>query len=84
MIRYELIPNGSQKSFNGKAIVELMDDGTKTLYSYGLPVVRRLTDGKLVRLYDGYTATTGKHIKVFCGLSKQEYLSLELNDNIKL
>lgn len=76
MKRYELIPTNNRKSFYGKAIIEIADDGTETLYSYGTPIIKRLPDGELVRLYDGWTNTTGTHIKSFCGLSKQEFLKL--------
>lgn len=73
---YELIPTNGQKSFYGKAKVIIADDGTETLYSYDTPIIKRLDNGKLIKLYDGWTRTTGKHIKAFCGLNKTEYMSL--------
>jgi hypothetical protein len=73
---YELIPTSRQKSFYGKAKVIIADDGTETLYSYDTPIIKRLDNGKLVKLYDGWSQTTGKHIKAFCGLNKAEYMSL--------
>lgn len=76
MRKYELIPMTGQKSFYGKAVVVVEDNGTETLYSYGTPIVKRLVSGELVKMWDGWTATTGKHIKAFCGLSKAEYMSL--------
>ena len=30
----------------------------------------------LVRLWDGWSATTGRHIKAFCGLNKAAYMAL--------
>lgn len=76
MRKYELVPMTGQKSFYGKAVVVVEDNGTETLYSYGTPIVKRLVSGELVKMWDGWTATTGKHIKAFCGLSKAEYMSL--------
>ena len=47
-----------------------------TLYSYNTPIIKKLVDGSLVKLWEGWTATTGRHIKAFCGLSKTEYMNL--------
>lgn len=75
MNSYELTPM-HQKSFWGKAVVKVSHDGTETLYSYGTPIISRLPDGQLVKLWRGWSATTGKHIKAFCGLNKREYTAL--------
>ena len=77
MIVYDLKPINNQKSFYNKAIVTI-ENGVETLYSYNTPIIKRLANGTLVRLYDDWTATTGKHIKAFCGLNKQEFLKIEL------
>lgn len=76
MKRYELIPNDGGKSFYGKAIVEVAQDGTETLYSYNTPIIKRLVSGELVKLWSGWSATTGRHIAAFCGLNKAEYMNL--------
>lgn len=76
MKRYELIPHDGHKSFYGKAIVEVAQDGTETLYSYNTPIIKRLVSGELVKLWSGWSATTGRHIAAFCGLNKAEYMSL--------
>lgn len=76
MKEYELKPTDGRKSFYGKAVVMVEDNGTETLFSYGTPILKRLVSGELVKLWDGWTATTGRHIKAFCGLSKAEYMSL--------
>lgn len=76
MSKYELRPTDERKSFYGKAVVMVEDNGTETLYSYNTPIIKRLVSGELVKLWDGWTATTGRHIKAFCGLSKAEYMSL--------
>lgn len=76
MRKYELTPVDGRKSFYGKAVEIVEDNGTETLYSYGTPIIKRLVSGELVKLWNGWTATTGRHIKAFCGLSKAEYMSL--------
>lgn len=73
---YRLIPGNGQKSFYGKAIIWVQDDGAETLYSYDAPIIERQPNGKLIKLYDGWTQTTGRRIKAFCGLSKEEYIKL--------
>lgn len=73
---YELKPSGNVKSFYGKAKI-LEEDGTKTLFSYGTPIMR-LKDGYYERLWDGWSVTTGRHIKAFSGMNKREYLDLPL------
>ena len=73
---YELMPNDSHKSFYGKAIVRRDDDGSETLLSYGTEIITRTADGTLIPLYNDWTATTGRHVKAFCGLSKAEYFKL--------
>lgn len=62
---YELEPVNSQKSFYGKAQVH-EDRGVRTLFSYGTPVASINVSGVFTRLWDDWSATTGKHIKAFC------------------
>lgn len=71
MKKYELIPTDGRKSFYGKAVVIVEDNGTETLYSYGTPIIKRL-----VKLWSGWSATTGRHIQAFCGLNKAAYMNL--------
>lgn len=73
---YELIPTDGRKSFYGKALVEIAQDGTETLYSYNTPIIKRTPAGNLVKIWDGWTATTGRHIKAFCGLDKKQFAAL--------
>ena len=73
---YELIPATGQKSFYGKAIVQIESDGTKTLFSYNTPIIKQLPSGQLIRLWSGWSATTGKHIKSFCGLNKAQFVAM--------
>lgn len=76
MKMYELRPTDGRKSFYGKAIVISDEDCTETLYSYNTPIIKRTASGKLIKLWDGWTSTTGRHIKAFCGLNKAQYMSL--------
>ena len=76
MRKYELTPTDGRKSSYGKAVVIVEDNGTETLYSYNTPIIKRLVSGELVKLWDGWTATTGRHIQAFCGLNKAAFMSL--------
>lgn len=73
---YELIPRDSRKSFYGKAIVIEQENGDLALQSYSTIVLIKKSDGKLIRTWDGWSATTGRHIASFCGLNKKQYLEL--------
>ena len=46
MRRFELMPNDGRKSFYGKAIVEIDNEGNETLYSYGTRILTKRTNGK--------------------------------------
>lgn len=65
---YQLKPlDGSVKSFYGKAKV-LFYNGRYTLYSYNTPVLSYSTSDNMLRKeYDGYSATTARHIEAFVG-----------------
>lgn len=76
MIKRELKTNGLQKSFYGKAFVWICSDRSEILQSYNTKVLKRKADGTLVRLWGGYSRTTGRHIRVYCALNKKEYMSL--------
>lgn len=77
---YELkpLPEQNQQSFYGKAIVEVDEDGTEFLYSYNKLILSRDIDGNYIRFWDGWSMTTGKHIKAFCGLNKKQFLNLNM------
>ena len=64
MKQYELKPNGSQKSFYGKATVIINKAGDSVLKSYNT-IVCGIIGGRFVRFWDGYSATTAKHIHAF-------------------
>lgn len=73
---YELTPIDGRKSFYGKAKVIVDDNGAETLYSYDTKIITRNIDGTLTKHWNGYSATTQRHIKAFCGLNKAEYEAL--------
>lgn len=76
MKTYELIPHDGRKSFYGKAVVMIDESGNETLYSYNTPIIKRLVSGQLVKLWGGWSATTGRHIATFCGLNKAAFMAL--------
>lgn len=74
MNKYQLVPKDGHKSFYGKAVVKVCD-GCEYLQSYGTTVLSK-ENGVLTRHWTGWSATTGRHIKAFCGLNKGEFLDL--------
>ena len=74
---YGLKPVTSQKSFYGKAEVFELKNGTKVLRSYSTFVAGIDKKGNVLKFWSGWSATTGKHIKAFCGMNKKEFTSLE-------
>lgn len=61
----DLVPADGRKSFYGKARVLLEDDGTKVLFSYGTAVCKLSSAGDVSRLWEGWSATTGRHVQAF-------------------
>ena len=80
---FELRPTNNQKSFYGKAEVIEKDNGDIELKSY-TTIVARIRNGKFERLWNGYSATTMKHINSFIdyfgidGGGKSWWTSLEV------
>lgn len=81
MKTYALMPTDSRKSFYNKALVTVNDDGSEVLTSYTTQVAKRMPTGEIIKLWDGWTATTGRHIKAFCGLSKSEWDALPMQED---
>ena len=81
---YELRPSSvqNQKSFYGKALVAKEGDGT-VLYSYLTKIYKCYDDGTIEKYWDGWSNTTGRHIKAFCGLNKKQFDALPLNERVK-
>lgn len=63
MKTFDLIPNDGRKSFYGKAKV-IENGGNITLRSYNTDVCR-IVNGKFEKLWNGYSATTMRHINAF-------------------
>lgn len=77
MEKWELKPvKDRAKSFYGKAYVEKDELGNEYLYSYGTKLLRKDYEGRLTKYWDGWTTTTGRHIKEFAGITKKEYMQL--------
>lgn len=60
---------GREKSFYGKARIIEKDNGEKVLQSYNTEVCKITTGGLFVRLWDGYSVTTMRHINSFLSFS---------------
>lgn len=66
MRTYELPNVGDRrKSFYGKAKVIEKDNGETVLQSYDTEVCKINPNGEFVRLWDGYSSTTMRHINSF-------------------
>ena len=72
----ELKPTNSQKSFYGKAVILYLDNGGRILKSYNTLVIYENPNGEMFDLWGGYSVTTQKHIKSFCGLNKAQVVEL--------
>lgn len=65
MRTYELTPTDGCKSFYGKAVVIEKDSGEIVLLSYNTEVCKITSGGEFVRMWDGYSATTMRHVNSF-------------------
>ena len=75
---FELTPTSGRKSFYGKAKVVVYPNGAQALISYETFVAFKDTDGTVHRLWDGWSATTGRHIKEFTGMNKAQFTKLDV------
>ena len=77
--KYELVPERvSQKSFYGKAYILIDDTGNKYLKSYDTIVMSRSANGEFKRHWDGYSRTTGNHVREFSGIGKKDWDAMEV------
>ena len=78
---YKLRPahGQTQRAFYGKALVIVNKEG-RWLRSYSTFVAHIDNNGKAHRLWDGWSMTTGRHIKAFLGMNKGQYEALKLED----
>ena len=65
MKKYELTPTDGRKSFYGKAVVIVEDNGETVLQSYDTFVCKITKSGEFVRLWSGYSTTTMRHVNSF-------------------
>ena len=72
---YELKPTDSHKSFYGKATV-IAADGLRLLRSYSTIVAYFDENGVFHRTWNGWSATTGRHVAAFGGPGKAEWSKL--------
>lgn len=72
----EIMPKDNRKSFYGKAVAFHFDNGTDVLRSYNTIVAVRDANGNVYRTWDGWSATTGRHIAAFLGMNKNEFAKL--------
>lgn len=87
MKTYELSPGKFDrvKSFYGKARIIEKGSGERILQSYDTEVCKITPGGEFVRLWDGYSLTTMRHINAFIELfnisggGKSWWDSLEVN-----
>lgn len=77
---YELMPTNGRKSFYGKAKVKVFADGSEVLQSYNTDVLKKTAEGVFIRLWGGWSVTTGTHIKSYCGMSKKEFMALPMGN----
>lgn len=61
----ELTPTDGRKSFYGKAKMYKNEQGDTVLISYTTEVCKITHKGVFVRLWDGYSATTMRHVNAF-------------------
>ncbi len=67
MKQFNLTPNDSHKSFYGKAKVTEYSDSLIVLTSYKTEVAR-IENGKFIRMWNDYSATTMRHVNAFIAL----------------
>lgn len=77
-----LIPNDSHVSFNNKAFVIVLSNGVRLLQSYSTIVACINTSGKLVKLWNDWSATTGRHLSAFSAdyRGKKDWLKMPFDN----
>ena len=56
------------------------ENGDKILFSYLTPVLKQTKDGKLIRLWEGYSATTGRHVEAFAGITGSYFKNMSVQE----
>lgn len=81
MKTYGILNEKGQNFSSGCPVVVIDDDGTEHLISYNTEILRKDTKGNITRVWTGWSQTTGKHIKAYCGLNKAGYDKLPFAEN---
>ena len=77
MKMYGLLNEKGETMRCGNPTIIIDDDGTEHLYSYDTEILRKDKAGKIWRVWTGWSQTTGKHIRAYCGLNKSGYDALD-------
>lgn len=78
MKQYGLLNEKGENFCCGCPSVMIDDKGTEHLFSYYTEIMTRTKAGKMTRIWDGWSQTTGKHIRAFCGLNKAGFCALPM------
>ncbi len=78
----EIMPKDGRKSFYGKAVVFHFDNGTDVLRSYNTIIAVRDAQGNVYRTWDEWSVTTGRHIKAFLDMNKNEFTKLSYHSDL--
>jgi len=77
MKTYGILNDKGQQFHCGAPVVVIDDDGTEHLISYNTEILRKDKAGTIRRVWNGWSQTTGKHIKAYCGLNKAGFDALD-------
>lgn len=76
MKQYGVLNEKGEQFRCGNPVIVEDNDGVKHLFSYNTEIMTQHKDGKFYRVWTGWSQTTGKHIKAFCGLNKAGFDNL--------
>lgn len=77
MKTYGLLNDKGEQFRGGAPVVIIDDNGTEHLISYNTEILQKDKNGTIKRVWTGWSQTTGKHIKAYCGLNKAGYDALD-------
>jgi len=77
MKTYGLLNDKGEQFRCGAPVVIIDDNETEHLISYNTEILQKDKNGTTKRVWTGWSQTTGKHIKAYCGLNKAGYEALD-------
>lgn len=77
MKTYGVLNDKGEQFRCGAPVVIIDDNGTEHLISYNTEILQKDKNGTIKRVWTGWSQTTGKHIKAYCGLNKAGYEALD-------